>query len=160
MGGDADDLDEVDFAIAAHRRDGRWTVAELKPSLGHDLERLGEALARFSSEIGVLGLVSVNEDFFVLVRRDGTGMRVVLSDVTAVEESDLASDVADLLDLPDVDIDDDPQPGGDLTMLADLGVTASDLTDLCDDDESTPEDLLLDLAEQLGFGDELESALG
>lgn len=159
MGGDADDEDQVDFAIAAHRRDGRWTVAELKPSLGHDLEQLGEALARFSSEVGVLGLVSVNEDFFVLVRREGTGMRMVLSDVTAVEESDLASDVADLLDLPDVDADDDPQAGGDLGMLADLGLSAADLADLCDDDDSTPEDLLLDLAEQIGFGDELESVL-
>ena len=159
MGGDADDEDEIDFAVAAHRRDGRWTVAELKPSLGHDLEKLGEALGRFPSEVGVLGLVSVNEDFFVLLRRDGTGLRVVLSDVTAVDESDLASDVADLLDLPDVDVDDDPQPGGDLDLLADLGVSAADLTDLCDDDDATLEDLLLDLAEQLGFGEELESAL-
>ena len=159
MGGDADDEDEIDFAVAAHRRDGRWTVAELKPSLGHDLEKLGEALGRFSSEVGVLGIVSVNEDFFVLLRRDGTGLRVVLSDVTAVDESDLASDVADLLDLPDVDVDDDPQPGGDLDLLADLGVSAADLTDLCDDDDATLEDLLLDLAEQLGFGEELESAL-
>lgn len=159
MAGDADDEDEIDFAVAAHRRDGRWTVAELKPSLGHDLEKLGEALGRFSSEVGVLGIVSVNEDFFVLLRRDGTGLRVVLSDVTAVDESDLASDVADLLDLPDVDVDDDPQPGGDLDLLADLGVSAADLTDLCDDDDATLEDLLLDLAEQLGFGEELESAL-
>lgn len=152
--------DQVDFAVAAYRTDGAWSVAELKPSLGHDLEQLGQALARFPSEVGVLGMVSVDEDFFVLVRRDATGTRLVLSDVTAVEESDLAGDVADLMDLREIDDDEDPQPGGDLEILADLGISAADLTDLCDDEDAIPEDLLLDLADRLGFADDLETILG
>lgn len=152
--------DEVDFAVAAYRADGAWQVAELKSFLGHDLGALGEALARFRSDVGVLALVSVNDDFFVVARRDATGTRLVLSDVTAVEESDLAGDVADVMDLPDPDDDEDPQPGGDLEMLADLGVSAADLAEVCDDaDDASAEDMLLDLADRLGFADELEAVL-
>jgi putative tRNA adenosine deaminase-associated protein len=155
-----DEGDEVDFVVAAYRSGGVWRVDEMKSSLGHDLEAMGEALARFRSDVGVLALMSVNDDFFVLARRDATGTRLVLSDVTAVEESDLAGDVADLMDLPDLDDDEDPQPGGDLDMLADLGVSADDLADVCDDDDdASAEDMLLDLADRLGFADELEAAL-
>lgn len=154
-----DDGDEVDFVLAAYRQDGAWSVAELKSSLGRDLEALGAAMQRFRSDVGVLAMVSIDEDFFVLVRRDSSGLRIVLSDVTAVEESSLADHVADLMNLPEVDADDDPQPGGDLDLLADLGVSAADLIDLCDDDDAIPEDLLLELAERLGFDDELETAL-
>jgi putative tRNA adenosine deaminase-associated protein len=152
--------DEVDFAVAAYRTDGTWHVAEMKAALGHDLEALSTALARFRSDVGVLAMVSVNDDFFVLARRDATGTRLVLSDVTAVEESDLASDVADVMDLPEIDDDEEPQPGGDVQMLADLGVSAADLADVCDDgDDASAEDMLLDLAERLGFADELEELL-
>ena len=151
--------DEVDFAVAAYLSDDVWSVAELKPSLGRDMEELAQALSRFPSEVGVLAMISVDEDFFVLVRRESTGTRVLLSDVTAVEESSLAADIADLIGLPEVEDDDDPQPGGDMDIVEDLGVSPADLTDLCDDDDALPEDLLLDLAERLGFADELEAAL-
>jgi putative tRNA adenosine deaminase-associated protein len=151
--------DEVDFAVAAYRSDGAWNVVELKTSLGRDLEALSQAMSRFRSDAGVLAMVSIDEDFFVLVRRQSTGTRILLSDVTAVEESALAGDVADLMDLPEIDDDDDPQPGGDLDIVADLGVSAVDMTDLCDDDDAIPEDLLLELAERLGFADELEAVL-
>ena len=152
--------DEVDYAVAAYRDADGWQVDEMKASLGYDLEKLSEALARFPSEVGVLGMVSVNEDFFVLVRRETTGVRMMLSDVTAVGESQIAADVADLLDVPEVDEDDDPQPGGDLELLADLGISAVDLRELCEDDDLLPDDVLLDLADRLGFADDLEDLIG
>lgn len=151
--------DEVDYAVAAFRDDDGWHVAELKASLGYDLDKLTDALGRFRSEVGVLGMVSVNEDFFVLVRRETTGTRTVLSDVTAVGESDLAADVADLLDVPEIDDDEDPTPAGALDLLADLGISVADLTELCEDDDLLPDDVFLDLAERLGFADDLEDLL-
>jgi putative tRNA adenosine deaminase-associated protein len=152
--------DEVDFVVAAYRDGDDWVVAEMKRKLGRDVEALSEALERFTSPTGVLAMVSIDEDFFVLIRRDSSGVRVVLSDVSAVADSDLAADVADVIGLPEVDDDADSEPGGDLDLLADLGVSAADLEDVCDvDDDVVPEDMLLDLAERLGFADELEDLL-
>lgn len=152
--------DDVDFAVAAYREEGEWQVVELKPSLGEDVEELSDALARFPSEVGVLGLVSTNDDFFVILRRSGTEVRAMLSDITAVTEWPLAGGVADLLDLPNPDDDDEPQAGGDLELLSDLGMPAMDLGVLCDDDDLYPEDILRDVADRLGFGDAFEAVIG
>jgi putative tRNA adenosine deaminase-associated protein len=152
--------DDVDFAVAAYRDEGEWQVVELNPRLGEDVEELSHALTRFPSDVGVLGLVSMNDDFFVILRRSGTEVRVMLSDVTAVTDWPLAGGVADLLDLPNPDDDDEPQPAGDLELLSDLGMPALELGVLCDDDELYPEDILRDVADRLGFGDEFEAVIG
>lgn len=151
--------DDVDFAVAAYHDEGRWRVVELNPRIGEDVDDLSEALARFPSDVGVLGLVSVNDDFFVIVRRSGTQVRVMLSDVTAIDDWPLAGGVADMLDLAEPQSD-DPQAVGDLEILSDLGMTAFDLGVLCDDDDLYPDDVLLDVAQRLGFGVELEAVLG
>ena len=152
--------DEIDFAIAAYRDEGEWQVAELNPRLGEDFDELSEALSRFPSEVGVLGLVSTNDDFFVILRRSGTQVRAMLSDLTAVTDWPLADGVAELLDLPDPGDDDDPQAGGDLEILSDLGMPGSELGDLCEDDELYPEDILRDVADRLGFGAAFEAVIG
>jgi putative tRNA adenosine deaminase-associated protein len=151
--------DDVDFAVAAYRDEGTWRVAELNPQLGLDVGDLSEALGRFPSDVGVLGLVSMNDDFFVILRRSGTQVRAMLSDVTAVDEWRLAGGVAEMIDMLDAE-DDETQAVGDLEILSDLGVTAFDLSMLCDDDDLYPDDILLDVAERLGFGAELEAILG
>ena len=151
--------DDVDFAVAAYRDEGTWRVVELNPQLGEDVDDLSEALGRFPSDVGVLGLVSMNDDFFVILRRSGTQVRAMLSDVTAVDEWRLAGGVAEMIDMLDAE-DDEVQAVGDLEILSDLGVTAFDLGMLCDDDDLYPDDILLDVAERLGFGAELEAILG
>jgi putative tRNA adenosine deaminase-associated protein len=153
--------DDVDFAVAAYHDEGRWQVVELDPRLGEDVDDLRDALGRFPSDVGVLGLVSMNDDFFVILRRSGTQLRVMLSDVTAVDDWPLADGVADLLDLAaGAGSAEDAEPVGDLEILSDLGVTASDLVALCDDDDLYPDDIVFDLAERFGFGGELEAVLG
>jgi putative tRNA adenosine deaminase-associated protein len=152
--------DDVDFAVAAYRDEGEWQVVELNPKIGEDVEDLSEALTRFPSDVGVLGLVSMNDDFFVILRRTGEQVRALLSDVTAVTDWPLAGGVADLLDLPDPEDPDDPQPVGDLEIISDLGMPALELSVLCDDDDLFPEDILRDVADRLGFGDELDAIIG
>ncbi|KQV74630.1 hypothetical protein ASC61_06220 [Aeromicrobium sp. Root344] len=152
--------DDVDFAVAAYRDEGEWQVVELKRSLGEDVEELSLALARFPSDVGVLGLVSMDDDFFVILRRSGTQVRAMLSDITAVTDWPLAVGVADLLDLPNPDDDDEPQAGGDLELLSDLGMPAMDLGVLCEDDDLYPEDVLRDVADRLGFGEAFEAVIG
>ena len=151
--------DDVDFAVAAYRDDGEWQLVELHPSVAEDLDNLTDALGRFPSDVGVLGMVSMNDDFFVLVRKLGTHVRMLLSDVTAASEWPLASGVADLDDGPDAD-DDDPQPAGDLDIVSDLGMAALELGVLCDDDDLYPDEILGDVAARLGFGDAFERIVG
>jgi putative tRNA adenosine deaminase-associated protein len=151
--------DDVDFAVAAYRDDGEWQLVELHPSVAEDLDNLTDALGRFPSDVGVLGMVSMNDDFFVLVRKVGTQVRMLLSDITAASEWPLAGGVADLVDVPDAD-DDDPQPAGDLDIVSDLGMAALELGVLCDDDDLYPDEILGDVATRLGFGDAFERIVG
>ena len=152
--------DDVDFAVAAYRDEDEWHVVELNPRIGEDADDLSEALARFPSDVGVLGLVSMNDDFFVILRRTGENVRGLLSDITAVPDWPLAGGVADLLDLPDPEDPDEPLPGGDLDIISDLGMPGRELSVLCDDDDLFPEDILRDVADRLGFGDKLDAIIG
>lgn len=151
--------DDVDFAVAAYRDDGEWQLVELHPSVAEDLDNLTDALGRFPSDVGVLGMVSMDDDFFVMVRKLGTQVRVLLSDVTAAKDWPLAGGVADLVDVPDAD-DDDPRPAGDLDIVSDLGMAALELGVLCDDDDLYPDEILGDVATRLGFGDAFERIVG
>ncbi|MDN5851815.1 MAG: tRNA adenosine deaminase-associated protein [Actinomycetia bacterium] len=150
----------IEFAVVAYREEGVWQVATLPREVGEDIGDLITALRPWPGDSGVLGLVSVDEDFFVLVRVAGVDVRVFLSDVTAVTEWPLASSIADYLDLPDPDDDEEPQPAGDSDVLAELGMTAVDLAVLCDDEELYPDEMLSDVAERLGFGAQLDTILG
>ncbi len=148
----------MDFVIAAYRDEGSWTVQELPPRLGEDFAGLTDALARFPSDVGVLGLASVNDDFFVILRRSGDHVRALLSDSTAAWDWPLAADLAELVDAPDPD--DDPVPVGDLEIVSDLGLTSVELSLLCDDDDLYPDEALADVADRLGFADQFEAIVG
>lgn len=151
--------DVVDFAVAAYREEGRWQVIALPPRAASDLETLLHALRQSPGESGTLGMVSVDDDFFVLARVQGDDVRLLLSDVTAATESPLAAAVVDELDLPMPDEDDDVQPAGDMSILADLGFSAMDLAVLCDEEELFPDEMLEDIASHVGFAGEYSVAL-
>ncbi len=161
---DAESAAAIDFAVAAYREDGEWTVSTLPPRAATELDVLVRALAQLPSEVGTLGMVSVDEDFFVLARVSGRHVRLLLSDVGAATESPLARAVLQHLELPPPDDDDDQiQPAGDLGIVADLGLSATQLGAMCDDVDLYPDEVLGDIAERLGFGrqfdDMLDSAL-
>lgn len=142
----------VDFAVVAYRDDGEWQVESLPARFGTDVDALVDTLRPLPSDVGAIGFVSVDEDFFVIARVQGADVRLLLSDVTAATEWPLASGVVDVLDLPEPDDEEDRQPAGDLGILADLGVSAMDLGVVCDDPEMYPDEALGDIARRLGFG--------
>jgi putative tRNA adenosine deaminase-associated protein len=154
-------FESVDFALAAYREEGVWQVAELTHDHAVDVETLASALRRFPGDGGAVGLVAVDEDFFVVVRVAGQQTRVMLSDVTAATEWELAASVVEHLGLPVVDEDEDePEPAGDLELLSDLGVNAMDLASILDDDELYPDEMLSEVARALGFGELFDDAVG
>ena len=152
--------DDVDFALAAYRTDGRWHLDELTDTALESVETLAAAVRRFDSGEGALGLVGVDEDFFVLVRVEGHATRVLLSDVTAAEEWELADSALDFLGLPDPLDDEDVGPAGDLGIVADLGMGAMDMGALLDDLDLYPDELLGDIASALGFGSLYDEVVG
>ena len=51
-------------------------------------------------------------------------------------------------------------PAGDLDLLGDLGLHASDLGALLDDVELYPDEMLSEIARRLGFGELFDDAVG
>jgi putative tRNA adenosine deaminase-associated protein len=143
----------VDFAVVAYLEEGCWRATSLAPWAARDLDTLVRTLRQQPGDRGCLGLISVDDDFFVLVRVDGMDVRYLLSDVTAATEWPLARAILDELALPVPDDDDDrAQPAGDLTIVADLGMAAMEMGALCDDFDLYPDEMLAKIAERLGCG--------
>ena len=151
----------VDFAVAAWREEGLWQVVLLPPSTGETLEGLVNALRAQPGEGGVLGLVSVAEEFFLLVRVLGEEVRLLLSDIYAAEEWPLGLDALDRLGIPSPEDDEseDPQPAGDLRVVDDFGVGVVELELLLDDDDMWPDEQLATIASRIGFGELFDAAL-
>jgi len=152
----------VDFVLVAYREEGVWRLLQVDDELAVDVEELAVELRRYPGDGGCLGLVSVDEDFFLLVRVRGPEVRVLLSDVTASTYWPIARSVVEHLDLPvpDEDEDDDHEPAGDLGIVADLGMGPMDLAALVDDLDLYPDEMLSDIAVRLGFGREYDELVG
>ena len=156
----SEQIEGVDFALAAYREEGVWQVEELAHDVLSDVPTLAHALRRFPGDGGALGMVAIDEDFFVLVRVAGPTARVLLSDVTAADEWELASSAVDELGLPEPEDEDDQAPAGDLDILGDLGMGAMDMGVLLDDFDLYPDEMLSDVARRLGFGRLFDEAVG
>lgn len=143
--------EEIELVGAFYREDGEPLGQELTKALANDFDGLIEELRRIPGEAGALGMVSIDSDFFLLLRVRGRVIQVVLSDIVAAADWPLARDAADFLgaDLPDDD--DDSEPVGDLDMLADAGMSEFELEAICSDDEMDPLEALEAIAEKLGF---------
>ncbi len=153
-------VDGVDFALVAYREEGVWRLDELDDDMGEDLDDLAEELRRYPGDGGALGLVSVDEDFFVLVRVLGEDVRLLLSDVTAATDWPIARSVVDELELPIPRDDEDQEPAGDLGIVADLGLGAMDMGALLDDVDLYPDEMLSEIATKLGFGGLYDDLVG
>jgi putative tRNA adenosine deaminase-associated protein len=154
------DTEGVDFALVAYREENVWHVDEVNDDRLHDLDAFATELRRYPGDFGSLGLVSIDEDFFVLVRVAGERTRVLLSDVTAATEWPIARSVVETLEIPMPDDDDDQLPAGDLSIVADLGLPAMDMGAMLDDLELYPDEILGDIAHKLGFGQLYDDLLG
>lgn len=156
----ADQLDGVDFALAAYREEGVWQLQELAHDVLEDIDKLAHALRRFPGDGGAVGLIAMDEDFFLIIRVAGASTRVLLSDVTAADEWELARSAVEFLHLPMPEEDDDQVPAGDLDLLGDLGMHAMDMAVLIDDFDLYPDEMLSDVARRLGFGQIFDQAVG
>jgi len=150
----------VDFVLVAYREEGVWQLQELEAVTAADLDGFATELRRYPGDGGALGLVSVDEDFFLVVRVAGADMKLLLSDVTAATDWPIAASVVDHLDLPLPDDEEPQEPAGDLAIVADLGMGAMDMGALLDDYDLYPDEMLGDIATRLGFGSLYDELVG
>jgi putative tRNA adenosine deaminase-associated protein len=156
----AEQLEGIDFAVAAFREEGVWQVQEVADTVLTDIETLSHALRRLPGDGGAVGMIAIDEDFFVMVRVAGAHTRVLLSDVTAADEWALARSAVEHLHLPFPEEEDEQVPAGDLDIVGDLGMHAMDMGVLIDDFELYPDEMLSDIARRLGFGQQFDDAVG
>jgi putative tRNA adenosine deaminase-associated protein len=144
-----------------YREEGVWQSGVLPERLGDDLDGLIHVLRQQPGDNGVIGLVNVADEFFVATRVRGDDVTLMLSDVTASAEWDLARQVVDRLEIevPVEDGLDDIRPAGDVGMFADLGLDEMELGVLLGDLDAYADEILLVLADRLGFAEVYDRAL-
>ena len=147
------------YAVAAIREDGLWRCQRLAPEALVDLDTAISELRSLRSTGAVLGLLDVDDEFFVLLRPTPGGIALMVSDAVAALDYDVAADVLDLLrvELPSEEeaLDAPPWPEGDLAILADLGLPADELEVLAAEVELYPDEQLAAIGRRCGFGDAL-----
>ena len=154
-----EEVAEVDLAVVAYRDEGDWHLAELPGSSLDSVDTIARELRRYPGENGALALLSVAEDFVLMVRAQGSLVRVLLSDATAATDWTLARSAVDHVGVH-VEDDDDQAPAGDLGIVADLGLSAQEMGELLDDYDLYPEEILSDVAGTVGFGDKFDELVG
>lgn len=142
-----------DIGVIAWHEDGRWSVAELETE---DLTEIIDRLKGQRTNGGAVGLISIDEDFFIVARALGTSLQMMISDVTFALENDLAADLVDVLDLPFPEEEDESQPGGDVDLLVDLGMNVMEIEALAADPELFPDEAISAIAHRLGFGPQFD----
>lgn len=156
----ASEVEAVDLAVVAYDEAGTWHVEDLPDRCLASAGSIARELRRYPGDHGAVAMLSVDEDFLVIVRVQGDEVKALLSDVTVATDWALAASVMEILGLP-VDEDEEEQaPAGDLAILADLGVSPQSMGVLLDDLESYPDEVLSAIARKAGFGQVFDDHVG
>ena len=143
--------DEIDLVVALYREDGTPVVQALELELANDLDGLLDALRRLPGDAGAVGMVSIEQDMFVIARVRGRVVQLMLSDSIAGQDWPIARDVLDYLGLDVPEDEEDSEPVGDLDLFADAGLPEMEMEAICDESDDTLE-ALGEIAEKIGFG--------
>jgi len=170
------------FAAAVVRDREGWTATELDLTGAADLEDVADRLrdADPDSPLSVL-FVEADDTYLAILRLDeGEDLRVFGSDSAFIAESRLgalllsdaeepvtpdpvvaavaadpdAEESAD--EEPDTPVATDADPVGDADLLTDLGVPAPRLLSLCGKEGMLPADVIAEVCQLIGCGDEVE----
>jgi putative tRNA adenosine deaminase-associated protein len=143
------------FAVAAFRDTGVWRVEPLPPAVLTDLGVLLQALRSQPPEGGPFVIASIDDEFFLIARQDGSRISMLLSDLTAAVEYPLAEQVLSRLgeDPPEEDELDEVWPVGDLDLFADLDLPEDEMEQILDDIDAYPDEMLESIVDVLGITD-------
>jgi len=167
------------FAAAVVRGQKGWASAEIDLSGVADIEEVADRLRDVDNDADVSLLFVESDDAYLVILRldEGEDLRIFGNDAAFAEESRLGSlllgDVEEpVLEIEDVDAvtepseDEEPEerpaaepdadPVGDADLLADLGMPAHQLLQLCAHEGMLPADVTAEVCQRLGCADEVE----
>jgi putative tRNA adenosine deaminase-associated protein len=149
------DAENIDFAVAAYREEGRWVVVSLPPAAVVTAEGFVALLRQLPGEGGVFGVVCVSDEFFILAHTVREGVRLMISDAVALLDWSLAVEAAELIGLEwDESELEEFEAAGDVSLCVDFGLIM-----ICQDEELYPDEQVRAIAKRLGFAKELSAAL-
>lgn len=152
--------DDIDFAIAAYREDGRWVVTSLPAQGVTTIDGLIARMRQLPGEGGVFGIVAIGDEFFILAHTVPSGARIMISDAAALLEWSIAQEAADLIGLEwDEDDIEEFEAAGDVSLCEPFGLDAAEMLMICGDEEMYPDEQVRAVAKRLGFAAELATAL-
>ncbi|MGC5054886.1 tRNA adenosine deaminase-associated protein [Micromonospora sp. DT48] len=166
------------FAAAVVREKGGWTAADLNLRGAVDIDEVAERLRDVAPDADLsLLFVEADDTYLVILRLDeGEDLRVFGSDSAYAEESQLGALLVGDLKTSVTGFDDSEQPRatgtgdddeqpavdpeadpvGEADLLADLGIPAQRLLDLCAHEGMLPGDVTAEICQVLGCVDEVE----
>jgi putative tRNA adenosine deaminase-associated protein len=147
----------VDFGCIAWHEDGRWNAALLSST--RDIGSVIDSLKAQQTNGGAIAFIAIEDEFVIIARMLGDQMQMMISDVTYALDYEVAAELIEVLDLEFPEDEDESQPGGDLDLLNDLGVSQMELLTILDDPELYPDEQLEALANRLGFGDQFNQVI-
>jgi len=158
----------VDFAVAAFQEDGRWAAVGLPPHVAESIDAFLFALHQQASEGPTIGLVGLGDEYFVAARLVGRQVRLFLSNAAVAADDRIAGEVVERLD-PAADPRETAEaaeaseaPIGDLEIFADLGLSALDLSVVCErlqyERELGLREAVEGIAARIGFADQFAMA--
>ena len=147
----------VDFGCIAWHEDGIWDATPLAST--RDIGLIIDALKNQQTNGGALALIAIEDEFVIIARSLGESIQIMISDITYAIDYEVAADLVEVLDVEFPGVDDESQPGGDLDLLSDLGVSDMELLTILDDTELYPDEQLEAIANRLGFGEQFNQVI-
>ena len=147
----------VDFGCIAWHEDGRWNATALAST--RDIGSIIDSLKAQQTNGGAIALIAIEDEFVIIARSLGDQMQMMISDVTYALDYEVAAELIEVLDLEFPEEEDEEQPGGDLDLLNDLGVSEMELLTILDDTELYPDEQLEAIANRLGFGEQFNQVI-
>ena len=147
----------VDFGCIAWHEDGRWSANPLTST--RDIGSIIDSLKAQQTNGGAIALIAIEDEFVIIARALGDQMQMMISDVTYALDYEVAAELIEVLDLEFPEEEDESQPGGDLDLLNDLGVSEMELLSILDDTELYPDEQLEAIANRLGFGEQFNKVI-
>ena len=132
------------FAVTVTRNGTDWTVNSLKSCFSR-IDDTIEAVQRLGSENPTFAMLCVDDEYFIIVRPTPSSVL----DAMGAQTPEMTEEELDRLD---------PWAEGDLSILADLGLSEQVMSVICDDSELWASEQLLRIAAELGFESELSAA--
>lgn len=144
-------IEDLDYSAILWREEGIWNAIKVPAHQAIVLDDLLDLCRQYPGEGGVYAVIGVSGEFFILLRSDARKTEAFISDGIALLDWDIAEDAADLIDLEWAEEDlEEYEAVGDLSILANFGLKAADLSMICENPDLEPDQQISEVFKRIG----------